>query len=94
VILVGYAPEGAVSAFLLLAPIALGIASLRPSARGHWSGPLLASPSLLYGMAFSCALARDGPGYGGFWIIVYTILLWVLGFLSVGRWIRGKGERV
>jgi hypothetical protein len=88
-----WAPEGAVSALLLLAPIAFGVISLWPSGRGHWSGPLLASVTLLHGMAFSCALARDGPGLAGCWVILYTLLLWVLGIGSVVRWNRRRLHR-
>jgi len=44
VLIAQYAPEGVAAAVLLLAPPVLGVVSFWPSARGHWSGAVLAAP--------------------------------------------------
>jgi hypothetical protein len=85
-LIVEYAPEGATSAIFILAPLVLGIASFWPSARGHWSGPLLAVPSLLIGLAFTWALVRSGAGYGGWPLMVYSPLQLILGIASIALW--------
>ena len=89
--MVRYAPEGGVAAIELLAPLFLGIVSFWPSSRGHWSGPVLAAPALLYGLAFACAIAKNrGPGYMGWPLLIYTPLLWILAIASIGLWIRRR----
>ena len=89
--LVAYAPEGAIAALELLAPLAFACISFWPSRRGHWSGPLLAAPALLWALAFSWALAKNhGPGYMGWPLLIYIPLLWIFGIASVGLWLRRR----
>ena len=92
-LLAGYAPEGAAATVFLLMPAALGVVSLWPSARGHWSGPVLAVPSLLFGLTFAYALFRAGPGYGGWAALVYAPLLLIVALASIILWERRRASR-
>ena len=83
---VAYAPEGWMGAMILLAPIVAGIASFWPCARGHWGGPLLALPAFLFALLFTVALFRNGPGYGGWTIMIYCLLLWIVGVAPLLLW--------
>jgi len=88
-----YAPEGAASVVVLLVPPALALVSFWPSARGHWSGPVLAVPALLFGVAFTHAVYRDGPGSGGWAALVYGLLLLTLALASIVLRARRRGAR-
>lgn len=88
-----YEPEGVASAIILLMPIVVAIASFWPSARGHWSGPALALLPLLVGLAFVMALARDGPGFAGWFGVFFFPLPLILGLASLELWIRRRDRR-
>ena len=87
-----YAPEGLVSAGILVAPIILGVAALRVPSRFGWAAPVLAAPALLIGVAFTWALIRDGAGYGGVVSLLYGPVLVMLGALAMLRWYMHRGE--
>jgi len=93
VLIAQYAPEGVAAAVLLLAPPVLGVVSFWPSARGHWSGAVLAAPSLLFGFVFTAAVLRDGPGLGGWAALVYGPLLLILAVASFILWDRRRASR-
>ena len=93
VLIAQYAPEGAAAAVLLLAPPVLGVASFWPSARGHWSGAVLAAPSLRFGLAFTAAVLRDGPGLAGWAALAYGPLLLILAVASFILWDRRRASR-
>ncbi len=66
---------------------ALTLFSFWPSARGHWSGPLLASPSIIIGCLFAHFLAtaqRKDTLMPGLW--QWAIVPIVVGMLSVCLW--------
>jgi hypothetical protein len=88
-----YAPEGVAALVFLLAPPALGVVSFWSSARGHWLGPALAAPALLFGLAFTWALLRGGPGYGVWVAVVYGPLLLILAMASIVLWERRRVSR-
>ena len=89
---VSYAPEGAASAALLLAPLVLALASLWFSGRGHWAGALLAAPALLLGLALVAALFKNPAGPGILGALVYAPLLLGVGIISLVRWRRRRGS--
>jgi hypothetical protein len=89
---VTYAPEGAASAGLLLAPLVLAVASLWVSGRGHWAGPLLATPALLLGLALVAALFRNAAGPGIVGALVYAPLLLGVSIISFVRWRRRRAS--
>jgi len=93
-LMVEFAPEGAASVIFLLAPLALGMVSFWPSARAHWSGPVLALPSLLIGLAFSCALVRSGPGYAGWPALIYAPVQLILAIGSIALWKHRSGQSI
>lgn len=88
---ISYDPESLVSAAVVLSPAVLGVIALRVAPRMRWVTPVLAAPALLMGLALTFAVLRDGPGYGGIWVVLYGPVLVLLGLLAVGRWyVRGR----
>jgi hypothetical protein len=86
----GWSPEGFVAVILLVTPLVVGVASFWPSARGHWSGPVLAAPALLFGVGFTRALFRGAAVYGGWASVVYGPLLMVVAIISITLWQRRR----
>ena len=53
----------------------------------------MAAPSLLFGLAFTAAVLRDGPGFGGWAALVYGPLLLMLAVASFVLWERRRASR-
>jgi hypothetical protein len=87
-----YAPEGWVAVGFLVAPIVLGIAALFVPPRAAWTARLLAAPALLMGIAFTWAVIRAGPGYGGVVGLLYGPVLLGLGLLAALRPYARRGD--
>jgi hypothetical protein len=66
----------------------ISVASLIPSARAHWSGPLLALPALLCNLRLDRSIAA-GQGVGDptplQWLIFFAPM--ILSAASIGVWI-------
>ena len=78
---------------VLLAAFGLVLVSFWPSARGHWSGLLLAVPSVVLGFLIAVAIANEGGRvYPG--IIPACVLYFGLGVASILLWISRRGRRL
>lgn len=74
---------------LLLAALGLGAVSFWPSARGHWSGPVLAFPSVFLGGALLVAVIREGGRvYAGIILMTLLYLAFGIGSILLWRWRR------
>jgi len=77
----------------LLMAFGLGIVSYWPSARGHWSGPILALPSVLIGLAIAAAIIREGGRVLLPAILVICPVYLALGIFSILLWKWRRGWR-
>src|SRR5262249_16870553 len=60
------------------------------SARGHWSGPVLAAPAIGLGALLTLSIAM---GRGPCAIVVLSLLPAVVGILAIGLWSERRGTR-
>ena len=75
---------------VLLTVFGLGIVSLWPSWRGHWSGTLLALPSVILGFFIAVAIIKEGGRvYPA--ILVICLLYLAIGISSILLWKRRRG---
>jgi hypothetical protein len=94
--LLGESIDGALTLILVvpILGIALTLLSFWPSSRGHWSGPLLALPSILIGAFFSYSLVTDQDKENlipGLW--VWALAPLVVGSASACLWIVRRLSR-
>jgi hypothetical protein len=82
--------------FIPVVCFGLALISFWPSWRGHWAGPLLATPAVLVGARFAWWLANDSrkdellPGLwayalGPLGIGLASLFLWVIRRLTLGE---------
>jgi hypothetical protein len=85
--------EDVAGALFLLAPLVLGIASYWPSARGHWTGPLLAAPALLLGLAVAGAVVTATSAWMLLPALPFFPMPLMLGIGSIALWLRRRSGR-
>ena len=74
---------------------ALALVSFIPSSRGHWSGPVLATPAVGIGLLMCGVLMFASAAVARAQFLAWVMVLGppLLGILSIGLWSECRGRR-